>query len=520
MFKFNRNRLGYFFYTIILFIFFNIFFADENNYILLFFGLTFINFFILNIKRIKINLFTTFSFLLYFIFSFFSLKSSINKEKTLTIILNDCILFIIYIYCLNKKKVIKKNFINLIHILTIIFFPLFILSIFFNLNFYLPSRSLLYSYSHSQIGNLFSIFFILKKNFYWKIILLIGIILSQSRTAYLVLIIYSFIRFLESKKINIKFFYILSFVLFIFFIVISTASFFNKKHVLGNREKYILQGLKYIKNYSKFIFEPVGAGNFNYISQKYGENPGEITVSSHNLFFDILLERGVLALLFFLFFIFNLVRKAKNNEYKISFILMNLIFLFDFSFIYPIFLIFYYMLAGLIDYSNRELKLNFVNFLLYLFYITILLFFTSHGLSNFGFHNLAYFINPFNYKAVQGIIKEKIGKNDFFGAEKYIKIYNQIIDDSGSNLNCFSYLIKINKKKEALFFYEKFLLKSPLNLDYLPGFYDLSVDVYKDEKKAKKITFKLLEKIEKESQLLDKESLLAKKISFFKNRLN
>ena len=71
-----------------------------------------------------------------------------------------------------------------------------------------------------------------------------------------------------------------------------------------------------------------------------------------------------------------------------------------------------------------------------------------------------------------------------------------------------------------LFFYERFLLKSPLNLDYLPGFYELAVDVYKSEKKAKEITLKLLEKIEKESEPLDKKSLLAKKIYFFKKRLN
>jgi len=520
MSKFNRNKLDYFFYIIILFVFFNIFFADENNYILLFFGLIFVNFFILNIKKIKINLFSSFSFLLYFIFSFFSLKSSINKEKSLTIILNDCVLFIIYIYCLNKKEVVKKNFINLIHIISIILFPLFILSIFFNLNFYLPSRSLLYSYSHSQIGNLFSIFFVMEKSFYWKIILLIGVLFSQSRTAYFALLIYFVINFFRYKKLNIKSINLLFIFIFLFSIIISTLGFFNKKHLLGNREKYIIQGLKYIKNHSKLIFDSVGAGNFNYISQKYAENPGEITVSSHNLFFDILLERGVLALIFFLFFLFNLIKKAKNDKYKISFILINVIFLLDFSFIYPIFLIFYYILAGLIDHSDRELKSNYINFFSYLFYLIILFFFISHSLTNYRFYNLAYFINPLNYKAVQGIIEKKIKESDFIEVEKYIRIYNKIIYDANSSLNCFNYFIKLNNKKEGLFFYEKYLLNSPLNLDYLPGFYELAVEVYKNERKAKEMTFKLLEKIEKESQPLDEKSLLAKKIYFFKKRLN
>lgn len=106
------------------------------------------------------------------------------------------------------------------------------------------------------------------------------------------------------------------------------------KHFGANRPEYIRTAINSIKEKPFF---GVGPGNFRYASMKYSSIPNYSTHSSHNIFFDVLVEYGFATFLIFLVFISFTVWKLMQTPSIYGYLYMALLLNFQTDYTFRIF---------------------------------------------------------------------------------------------------------------------------------------------------------------------------------------
>ena len=418
--------------------------------------------------------------ILFFLFIVFSLLSSIfsvNLQNSFQDLFLYIALFLIFIFVFNYRELVKSAVLYLIFALSFIFsiFSLFITyfitqNSLFSIPVDLKGQGYQFIYSvggHNHLGDFLLLsltvllFWLLGRRFKMENLLLLlffipYFIFSYSRSAYLdlaatvIFIVYYLWKENGILKKNFIF-YVLGFtftvVLAVFLFAVPTDtkktpflnsinSILQEKYDLGGkrffayRNYYATEGLFSLANKPLF---GVGPGNFEYASQKYLNNPVEFAPTTHNLFFDIFVENGLLAGIFFILLFlqvfhsiidqlfshqqlasnskFSAIQQSNNLTTIFIFIFIVMLFNFqtDYTFLIRSFFLLFFVVAGLIYSEKRIIEIKFLVpvFSLVLFLIFNLIIFSNLTLSKNNYL-LAFYSYPLNKDVYVPLINSQL----------------------------------------------------------------------------------------------------------------
>lgn len=476
-------------------------------------------FFLAKIERKKtyLPIKTTYFYFLFFIFSTISSCFAIDKEIAFKKLFLYISYYFFFIFAWNNQDYLERYFKKFLLMILIFFIALFSINYFFKLNLFYDGGSIFYNYDHNQIGNFLVLGFIITFPNLLSIIFFIFIMLSYSRTSYLILIFTPFFKLLtnkiEKKSIFIGFFIIFS---SIFFLFLTTKNLYltKNKKIFGLRNIYFSYALSSIKEKPFF---GVGPGNFYFSVLKRQLNSGETTTTSHNIFLEILAENGILAGLFFSLFVLSFLFKSKRNINFLLFLALLLIFMLDFSYIFNTFIILWFIIGGLIlsPKEKKEINLVFPSLIIFVFGQIILI---SQILLNRNFWRQSLFIYPMQKKSYELAIEENIRKKSIDQAYYYLKKYNQLFKQNYyAVLNQINYYSNplLNDKKKLIELYERLILLKPIDeIDNLRKLRYLYTEHYGPIKAREKMSV-LLKTIKSNILSNDKKSELYNQINSF-----
>ena len=280
-------------------------------------------------------------YILFILFSALATFISINTDRSFSYLLFYISLFLIFNYVLNNTEAIKKYIIPYIFGLS---FLLTIYSVFLkyliqnNIWSLIPEHGYQFVFPKFGLHNHLGDFLILPLticSYYLvkgksKLLPILGIlffipflIFSYSRSAYVSVILTCFLLFFAMKRagqaISKKF------IVAIACIIVVLASFFlftmsetqvfksdvvEKKMTLTPRLNFFYDAVR------SMIDSPFGVGpnNYVYISGKYSQLTRYFSYSSHNIFFDVLVENGIFASVFFIYFIYLIIKRSDDTS--------------------------------------------------------------------------------------------------------------------------------------------------------------------------------------------------------------
>ncbi len=486
--------------------------------------------FVLNTgKKILFPLKFTVLWLLFVIFSLASSIFSVNLQNSFQELFLYIALFLIFIFVFNYKELIRSTVLYLIFVLSFIFsiFSLFITyfvsqNSLFSIPIDLAGQGYQFIYStggHNHLGDFLLLpltvllfWFLGRKlkmeNLFLLLFFIPYFIFSYSRSAYLDLALITILIFyvlFKGGQLRLKknfIFYILSFMfvaalaILVFAVPADTKKtpFLNSinhilqekydlggKHFFAYRNYYATEGLFSLTNKPLF---GVGPGNFEYASQKYMNNPVEFAPTTHNLFFDVLTENGLLAeIVFLLLFlqmfhliknqIFNHKSPAHNASYSDAgesaisnqqsaifvflFIVMLLNFQTDYTFLMRSFYLLFFVVAGVIYSEKRIIE---IKFLIPVFSLVLFLIFNLIILSNLALSKnnylLAFYSYPLNKDIYQPLINSQIAIGNRQSAIGNLNLYTNLFNGDPDVLNYagniyYSYF----GQKDSLVFYNR-----------------------------------------------------------------
>lgn len=326
-------------------------------------------------------------FLLLSIIAAFFGEDLTNSAKTIALYTGG---FLFFIYAYNHSGELTKSLLNFIHFAAYVFI-FYCVFLFFYQGILVPSNGYQFVYSrfgsHNHLGDFLVLallvvtylYFESKKVRYFFIFLLFfaSFLTAYSRSAYFTFLIaegWLLFYLIKSKRIHLNlpnFVTVAGFlliILFFFFAVViqterglpflrSTNYFLHEnlnlenKYLFATRPEYFRQALRSIQENSLL---GVGPGNFYLSSAKY-KSIKKTTYSSHNIFLDIMVENGIIAFIFFLAFLFLVIKSAfhKANIYLILAIALLINFQTDYTHTIYSFLIFFFFLLGIIYNSKK-----------------------------------------------------------------------------------------------------------------------------------------------------------------------
>lgn len=334
----------------------------------------------LNFGKIYFPKKTTSAYLVFLAFSFLSLAVNRTDIVSLRAIIFSFSGFWLLVFGYQNKGFLRKTFLYFLLIVCLFFSLTSYLGIFFSAIRELfvrvatgSSYFFITQFVHNHLGDwlglaiVITIFFINEKPrrlwpYLLTIIFLPLFFLSQSRSAFLALMVTVFLTILINKtsqkisKIIVGVLIIVS-VLFLL-ITIKEVNFWPiknlrrpllekklivEKSLVNMRDQYFSAALK------GFISSPilgVGPGQYYLLSKKYSNGNYQVSGTSHNMFLDLLSERGLLGLLAFLFFLY-LILRGKRNIYFWLLIYLLINFQTDYTFTLAAFQWVFFILASL-----------------------------------------------------------------------------------------------------------------------------------------------------------------------------
>ncbi len=180
--------------------------------------------------------------------------------------------------------------------------------------------------SHNHLGDFIGIvligvfYFYIKENKKIYLIAFLGMlpffISAFSRSAYIAFTLVLFYLLLTFKKVNKQITALTKFIgVIIFFVIITTTLIvtfkIKKNDPLSGRPGFIMQSLKSFQEKPLFGYGP---GNFYNASLKNNLKGNNTTVYAHNIFLEILVDSGLLAVIFFGLFILLILRQAFKHH--------------------------------------------------------------------------------------------------------------------------------------------------------------------------------------------------------------
>jgi len=414
---------------------------------------------------------------------FYSVDKQISFE--LTIFYASCYLIFIFFY--NHKDLARKYLIIIIITGSLILTATYLVNTLLKNNI-VNEYQLVSSYfnnSHNHLGDflglgLIAFFYYLvnneKKRSYWLILFFPIFLLSFSRSAFLALIVIYFIILIKSKikklfDFNIVLGLILIALAMIFFF--STVSEIKGRGLTGKINQYLTSNyelktkeftagrITYLKQgLTGFFQQPffgVGPGNFGFLSRKYVSPSSQwydfqSTDTVHSIFPEILFENGLLAVIFFVGFIFSVVIYIFKKNQLENYLALYLLFIFqtDYSYrIYSMFVLFMVLLA--VIYEGKDIKND--NKIIYFSLSAIMLIvvefiLASQILLKLNNPNLSLIFYPLNKEAYSQVISKE-SKNNCIVEKKYAERYYFVSPDYLPTLQSLSSYYKACGDKET-----------------------------------------------------------------------
>lgn len=477
----------------------------------------------LKTKTINISSKPVFYFLLFLIFTSFTLFFSYDKALNLEGLIIYLTAFFWFVISFQNQEKIKSQLFSFFFLSSFITATSFYLGKIFHFKYLEEPTALIFSgYNHNLIGDFlalalvyFSYLLIVKNQ--KKIIFLILLILpafifSFSRTAFLSVSITLILFLILTKKPSNIFNYLILIILIIVS-VFSTVYFSQElfsllprsvqkilnikkeKTFLANRPKYFAYSLK------TFIKNPLGVGinNLQYHTSKYQFTFEEGVTTAHNFFLDVLVENGFLSFLFLLILLFYVFKNSQKNEYFYVFLSLNIIFLTDFFHRFDFILIFYFIILGLISDKKNNIfsfdKKYFLFLNITVFFINLIIT-TSYIFNNLNQKELAIKIYPINWRFYSTLIYDLKNK-DYQKTLNYLDVFEKKFTNGDTvNLIKAKNFLRFNITEKALFYFEKAFLEKPILIqEYFVDYMNLNMEIYGEDQgktKAKKFFKKLI----------------------------
>lgn len=355
--------------------------------------------------------------LIWFGFSLFDLISTIlSSDKQLSIerFLLYQSLYLTAVYVYNKKTTFKPLIEKLIIIFSIIFTLAFVFKdailkypIYFDLeelfNFFHPAIK-----NNNHLGiwlGMVTILFISWKKIIPLIIFLPFFLISYSRTAFAGLFFVQWLRFYSLKKKHSLLLPIMIVMVIVF--VLAVAILVPRDDVLSDRVYLYKEA---ILGFVDKPFFGYGSGNFTVASLKRSlESNGVANNNSHNIFLDVLSESGIFAFVFFVWFIYLILKKSNKSIDKSIFIYLLISATLSYINKMPAFMLLFFIFIGLSYEEKKSISLKRI-----IVFWVIILSFTSLYL---GYSELLYYREDY----------EKSLKMYPYRKEVYEKLVSQII---------------------------------------------------------------------------------------------
>lgn len=488
------------------------FLSSVSFYLALIFGL------LIGLKLVffekKLNFsFNSFCYLIFLIFSFFSVVFSFDKEQSIKYFLIYLAGFFFYLEAERQDNFFDNYLLSFLKGVFLFSLFLFSLNWFFQLNLFDDPKTIFYQdYFHNHIGDLMVLAFFSGLKIFYPLFFLF-FIFSYGRGAYLSFILTQVFIFFQKKKIDLKKTFLLFFI-FIFFLITSSQvrqlmptfwqnfltqrlKIAKEKDIWGKRDVYLNHSLKSIK---ERFFWGVGPGNFEYISRLYQVNFGESTTTAHNIFLDIFSENGFFAFVFFAFFVFLVIKKLKRNFLSYMFLSLTIIFLTDFIYRHYFFFFLWLILAGRLVKQEKSVSFNsyFILFLVVPFFIISQIIFLSEFFFLKRDDKTSIKIFPFKQQAYDNLISKKIKQGKTLEALSLLDIYKKNFSfNSYTYYRCFFYYQILNKDKEKNDCLINAFLKEPFNLAFL----EEKKELIKNNPQMVEILKDFLKKLPKDSYL-------------------
>lgn len=321
----------------------------------------------------------SFLFILFLIFTAISSLFSLDFSRSFPYLLFYLSLFLTFIWVFNHQDEVKGMIIFLIFSLSVIFSIYSLLPLIWpNL---IPSHGYQFIFSnfgsHNHLGDFLVLPLTLSRHIFLSLFLTPFFLLSFSRSGYLSLVVslsVVTIYLIRRRKIKMSSLVVgtVLIILALFFFLTSVwearqipilkgahqfleeKANLQDKFFLANRLAFARQALP---SFKEAPLLGLGPNNFLYASQKYTQT-GRWAYSSHNIFLDILVENGLLALMVFVVIIGLVLAKAFVNPTIYSFLPLAMLINFQTDYthtIYSFFLIFF-ILMGLIYKEDKLLK--------------------------------------------------------------------------------------------------------------------------------------------------------------------
>jgi len=482
------------------------------QYFLLFFpSLLYLYLIFIKRKKLSIPVFPILFYLLYIAFTltsslFFSLDKQVSFEKTLVLIG----LLFIFIFFYNFKDLGNK-LIKFLPFLGLILSSIYLLLLRFKNLIPVTEKQFVWPIygGHNHLGDFLGLVIIilfwqlLDKKRISKLLYLILFLLffcfSFSRSAYIALALTVFLILLTLKK---KIFSAKSLFLILLPLILTilitfkfkikpltdTQKYFSKnfslnKELFSGRDEYFRQSWE---SFKEKPFFGVGPGNFVYASKKY-DDKNIFSDSAHNLFLEILVENGIFATLFWLFFTALIIFQAIKHKALAGFLALYLLFNFQMDYTYQIFSfgLLFLITSALALNSVLEIKLpteifGISSLLLFLLLVVII---TSNFFVEINEPYLALEIYPLNKTALKIAIKEQEEVGVTIYQESYLSQMQKVAPyDAQFVQMASSYYLNENQKEKALsYLIEFYQINKYIDLPWVEQIYDLKKEVISEQ---------------------------------------
>ncbi len=518
-------QIGLFFLVVVPFFIEGTGMVTNRNYFILYYLLLPFVFFIyalLTRKRLVFPVVSSVFFLLFLLFSLVSsLNFSVDKQQSFELWLFYLSAFLTYIFFYNYKELGYRTIRAVVLWGGVVFVSLYVFQLIFpgatifkyvpndEYNLFTPTYAF-----HNHLGDLIglSMMYCLyeylrshKKIFLALFIAAIPFLLeSFSRSAYLAFTVTLTILFIWlRKKLNsttknrVIFFGLITIIVVYLTSLVVVRGLDEKSHVvkitenivaslhlpkkdiLGSRPEFFYHA---IRSFQQNPFFGVGPGNFIYAARQNKDKYFAWSDNAHNIFLDTLVENGIFATVFFLMFLFVILKSGLKQKMifpVLAFFYLLLIFQTDYVYKFYSLFILFFIIAGCVieEKNNQNLSVLYgvIAFVL-LFTANIMMF--NKILIKSGKYEAAQKIYPFNKEEYLPLINQAIKKEDYNTALKWAKTYRSyapadvLAQSTLADLNIF-----LGEEDEGLAVYENMYQKDPfLQFPLIEKIYDLKKD--------------------------------------------
>lgn len=498
--------------------------VTNRNYFVLYYSVLPIIFFIYAVLTRKKLVFPLVSGTLFLLFLLFSLVASLNfsvdKQQSFELWLFYLSAFLVYIFTYNCKELGSRiirtvilwggGLFVILYVLQLIF-PNFVLFKYIPVdeyNFFTPTYAF-----HNHLGDFIGLTMIYclyeylqsrKKTYLILFIAATPFLLgSFSRSAYLAFTASLFALFIwlrknldDSTKNRVVFFGLIT-IIIVYLTSLVVARGLDeksrvvkitenivarlrlpKKDLLSSRPEFFYHSIRSFQQNPLF---GVGPGNFLYAARQNQDKYFAWSDNAHNIILDMLVENGLFVTMFFLLFLFMVLKSGLNQKSfaVLAFLYLLVIFQTDYLYkFYSLFILFFIIAGRIIEEKNRQdVNLLYGALTLFLFLMANIII-VNKILIKAGRYEMAQKIYPLNKETYLPLINQALKKEDYDSAMQWAQTYRSyapadiLAQSTLADLN-----IYLGEEDDGLTIYENMYKHDPyLQFSLIEKIYNLKKD--------------------------------------------